>query len=140
MKLQPAKHALTRPAPSDVEGVSADARLAAHAPREVTLMPLPAADPLHMLRIIELAFFLPEVVGPGMQGAAPSRGPGGTLTGRPGQRRLSTSRLSQRNNILCLIGKRSDRLLTINRISSPIIWALAGSIGAGKCNTPRHRQ
>ncbi|APG15275.1 hypothetical protein ABIF64_002891 [Bradyrhizobium japonicum] len=125
MKLQPAQHALTRPAPSDdVEGVSADARLVAHVPRKATLMPLPAADPLHILRISE----------------APSRGPGGTLTGRPGQRRLSTPRLSPRNNILCLIGKRPDRLLTINRISSPILWALAGSTDAGKCNTPRHRQ
>ncbi|RXH36773.1 hypothetical protein XH84_00285 [Bradyrhizobium nanningense] len=137
MKLQPAQHGLTRPTQSDVEGVSADARLAVHAPGKETVMPLSAADPLHMLRIIQLAFFLSEFVRPGMQGAIHSCGASGTPVGR---RRPSTPSLCQRHDILCLIGKIPVRSLTINRISGPIIRAHAGSIGVGKCNARGYRQ
>lgn len=137
MKLQPAQHGLTRPTQSDVEGVSADARLAAQAPGKVTVMPLPAADPVHVLRIIQLAFFLPEVVRSGMQGAVPSRGASGTPVGR---RRPSTPSLCQRHDILCLIVKIRARLLTLDRISGLIIRAHADGIGVGKCNAHGYRQ
>ncbi|MDA9443311.1 hypothetical protein XH98_30320 [Bradyrhizobium sp. CCBAU 51745] len=133
----PAQHGLTRPTQSDVEGVSADARLAVHAPGKVSVMPPSAADLLHMLRIIQFAFFLPEVVRSGMQGAVPSRGASGAPVGR---HRASTPSLCQRHDILRLIGTILARLLTINRISGPLNRAHTCSIGTGKRNARKYRQ
>jgi len=139
MKLQTEQHGSARPPPSDVEGVSVDARVAVHAQARVTVMPLSAAE----LRIIQLAFFLPKVVKKfrqGTQGAVVSRIVSGTRVGRLGRRRLSTPSLCARHDELCLVGKRSGRLLAINRISVPIIRAHASSTWVGKCIAPRYRQ
>ncbi len=136
MKLQPAQHGSARPPPSDLEGVSVDARLAAHAQVGVTVMPLSAAE----LRIIQLAFFLLEVVKrfrQGTQGAVVFRIVNGTRVGRLGRRRPSTPNPCSRHDELCLIGKRSGRLLAINCISVPIIRAHAASTCVGKCIAPR---
>ncbi|KRP93824.1 hypothetical protein AOQ72_21355 [Bradyrhizobium yuanmingense] len=136
MKLQPAQHGPARPAPSDEEGVGFDACLAAHAQATVAMMPLSAAD-------TQLAFFLPEAVKQfqqGMQGALPTRGVSGTPVGRLGRRRPSTASLCSSHDELNLIGKSPDRLITINRISVPIIWAHAGSTCLAKCIAPRYRQ
>ncbi|MCA1543520.1 MULTISPECIES: hypothetical protein [Bradyrhizobium] len=139
MKLQPEQHGSARPPPFDVEGVSVDARLAVHAQATVTVMPLSAAE----LRIIQLAFFLPKVVKKfrqGTQGAVVSRIVNGTRVGRLGRRRPSTPSLCARHDELCLVGKRSGRLLAINRISVPIIRAHAASTWVGKCIASRYRQ
>ncbi|SDG83528.1 hypothetical protein SAMN05216338_1003145 [Bradyrhizobium sp. Rc2d] len=141
MKLQPAQHGLARPAPSDVEGVSVDARLAAHAPVRAAVMPLSAADPLYLLRIIQLAFFLPEMVKAfRKQGAVPAGGVGGELVGRLGLRGPSTPSLCHRRDTLRLIGKRPVRLVTIDHISVPIVRPHAGSTAVGKCIASRYSQ
>ncbi|MDD1521684.1 hypothetical protein DCG74_33245 [Bradyrhizobium sp. WBAH42] len=140
MKLQPAQHGSARRPPSDVEGVSGvDARIAAHAQVTVTVMPLSASE----LRIIQLAFFLPEVVKKfrqGMQDAVVSRGVSGTRVGGLGRRRPSMRTLCPRHDEVCLFSERSDRLLGINRISVPIIRAHAASPCVGKCIAARCRQ
>ncbi|MGY3033667.1 hypothetical protein ACVIIV_002837 [Bradyrhizobium sp. USDA 4354] len=139
MKLQPAQYGLARPAP--VEGVSVDARLAAHAPVRAAVMPLSAGDRLHLLRIIQLAFFVPEMIKAfrqRMQGAVPAGGVGGELVGRLGLRGPSTPSLCHRNDTLRLIGKRSVRLVTIDRISVPIVRPHAGSTSVGKSIASRY--
>ncbi|UQR64959.1 hypothetical protein LRP30_06715 [Bradyrhizobium sp. C-145] len=141
MKLQPAQHGLARPAPSDVEGVSVDARLAAHAPVRAAVMPLSAGDPLYLLRIIQLAFFVPEMVKAfrqRMQGAVPAGGVGGELVGRIGLRGPSTPSLCDRHDALRLIGKRPIRLVKIGRISVPIVRPHAGSTSVGRCIASRY--
>ncbi|MEK9282130.1 MULTISPECIES: hypothetical protein [unclassified Bradyrhizobium] len=143
MKLQPAQHRLARPAPSDVESVGVDARLVAHAPVRAAVMPQSAADPLYLLRIIQPAFFRPEMVKAfrrRMQGAVPARGVGGELVewlGLPGP---STPILCHRHDKLRLIGKRPVRLVTINRISVPMVRPHAGSACVGKCIASRYSQ
>ncbi|MBB4258210.1 hypothetical protein [Bradyrhizobium sp. CIR3A] len=143
MKLQPAQHGLARPAPSDVEGVSVDARLAAHAPVRAAAMPLSTADPLYLLRIIQLAFFVPEMVKAfrqRMQGAVPAGSVGGELVGRLGPRGPSTPSLCDRHDALRLLGKRPVRLVTIDRISVPIVPPHAGSTCVGECIASRYSQ
>ncbi|MDA9465076.1 hypothetical protein [Bradyrhizobium sp. CCBAU 53415] len=141
MKLQPAQHDLARPGPSEVKSVSIDAHPAAHAPVRAAVMPLSAADPLYLLRIIQLAFVLPEMVKAFRQrmlGAVPACGIGGELVGRLGLHGFSTPILCQRHDTLRLIGKRPVRLVTIDRILVPVVRPHAGSTWVGKCIASRY--
>ncbi|WP_201759735.1 hypothetical protein [Bradyrhizobium sp. AC87j1] len=143
MKLQPTQHGLARPALSDVEGVSVDARLVAHAPLRAAVMPLRAVDPLYLLRIIYVAFLLPEIVKAfrrRMKGTVPERGIGGVLVEWLGLRGPSTPILCHRHDTLRLIGRRPVRLATIDRISVPIVWPHAGSACVGTCTASRYSQ
>ncbi|MCC8935712.1 hypothetical protein H8A97_19595 [Bradyrhizobium sp. Arg62] len=114
MKLQPALHDLARPGPPEVEGVSVDARLAAQAPVRTAVVPL--------------------------SGAAPARGAGGELVERLGPRGPSTPILSHRHDTLRLIGKRTVRLVKIDRISVRIVRPYVGSTRVGKCIASRYTQ
>ncbi len=143
MKLQPTQHGLARPAPFDVEGVSVDARLVANAPVRAAVMPLPVADPLYLLRIIHVAFLLPEMVNSfrrRRQGAVPARGVGGELVEWLGLRAPSTLILGQRHDTLRLIGRRPVRFIAIDRISVPMVRPHAGSACVGKCIASRSSQ
>ncbi|MBB4397148.1 hypothetical protein [Bradyrhizobium sp. ERR14] len=143
MKLQPTQHGLARPALSDVEGVSVDARPIAHAPLRAAVMPLPAVDPLYSLQIIHVAFLLREIVKAfrrRMKGTVPERGVGGVLVEWLGLRGPSTPILCHRHDTLSLIGRRPVRLVTINRISVPMVRPHAGCACVGTCTASRYSQ
>ncbi|MCA1384294.1 hypothetical protein I6F37_33675 [Bradyrhizobium sp. NBAIM08] len=143
MKLQPAQRGLSRPAPSEVGGVSGGACLVAHAPVRADVMPQSPADLLYLLRIIKPAYFRPEMVNSfrrRMQGAVPAGGVGGELVGRLGLRGPSSPSLRRRRNTLRVIGKRPVRLVRISRISVPIVRPHAGSTCVGKGIAPRDSQ
>ncbi|MDI3565634.1 hypothetical protein [Bradyrhizobium sp. Arg816] len=143
MKLQRTQHGLPRPTPYDVEGVGVDARLVAHAPVRVAVMPPPTVDPLYLLRIIHVAFLLPEIVKafrPRLQGAVPARGIGGELVEWLGLRGPSTPVLCHRHDTLRLIGRRPVRLVTIDGVAVPTVRPHTGSACAGKCIASRYSQ
>ncbi|WP_164936943.1 hypothetical protein [Bradyrhizobium vignae] len=143
MKLQPTQHGLARPAPFDVEGVSVDARLVANAPVMAAVMPLPVANPLYLLRIIHVAFLLPEMVNTfrrRRQGAVPARGVGRELVEWLGLRGSSTPILCKRQDTLRLIGRSPVRFIAIDRISVPMVRPHAGSACVGKCIASRYSQ
>ncbi|QOZ66427.1 hypothetical protein SAMN05192541_109119 [Bradyrhizobium arachidis] len=143
MKLQPAQHGLARPAPSDAERVSVDARLVAHAPVKAAVMPLPAADPTYLLRIIQVAFLLSEMVKTfrrRRQGAVPARAVSGELVEWLDPRGPSTPILTRRHDTLRLIGRRPVRFVAMDRISVPRVRPHAGSACVGKCIASRCSQ
>ncbi|MGY2985968.1 hypothetical protein ACVI1L_004522 [Bradyrhizobium sp. USDA 4516] len=132
MKFKLARHDLA-PCPSEVESVGADARLVTHASASTPEVPL-AVDAVHSLRAVHLALSLPELIKAFrrcVQSTGPAHALAGKLVGRLGPRRRLTPILCHRHDTLCLIGRRLDRLVRIDRIVVPIIWLYAGSICAG---------
>ncbi|MGY4182760.1 hypothetical protein ACVIHH_008051 [Bradyrhizobium sp. USDA 4518] len=132
MKFQPARHDLA-PCPSEVESISAHARLATHASASAPEVLLAVAA-VHSLRAVHVALSLPELIKAFrrcVQSAGPAHALAGKLVGRLGPRRRSTPVLCHRHDTLCLIGRRLDRLVKIDRIVVSIVWLYAGSICAG---------
>ncbi|MDA9482221.1 hypothetical protein XI07_09375 [Bradyrhizobium sp. CCBAU 11445] len=143
MKLQPTQHGLARSAPLDVEGVSVDARLVANPPVRAAVMPLRAADPPYLLRIIQVALLLREMVKTlrrRRQGAAPACGVGRELVEWLGLRGPPAPILCQRHGTLLLIGGRPLCFVAIDRISVPMARPHSGSAYIGKCIASRYGQ
>ncbi|MGY3532975.1 hypothetical protein ACVILK_003435 [Bradyrhizobium embrapense] len=135
MKFQPARYNLG-PCPSEVESISAHARLVTH-PSPSAPEVLLTVDAVHSLRGVYVALSLPELIKAlrrCVQGAVPAHALAGKLVGRLGPRRRSTLIWCHRHDTLDLIVRRLGRLVKIDRIVLPIVWLYAGSICAGNAS------
>ncbi|MGY4473911.1 hypothetical protein [Bradyrhizobium sp. USDA 3364] len=137
MKFQPARHDLAT-CPSEVESISAHARLATHASASAPEVLLAVAA-MHSLRAVHVALSLPELIkaliDQGFSALRARRRACACVDWKAGRKTRPASsidaNLCHRHDTLCLIGRRLVRLVKMNRIVVPIVWLYAGSICAG---------
>ncbi|MHC2332001.1 thioredoxin domain-containing protein [Bradyrhizobium sp. USDA 4454] len=135
MKFQPARYDVG-PCPSEVESISAHARLVMHASPSAPEVLL-KVDAVYSLRAVHVALSLPELIKAlrrCVRGAVPAHALAGKLVGRLGPRRRSTLIWCHRHDTLGLIGRRLVRLVKIDRIVAPIVWLYGGSVCAGNAS------